>query len=169
MVRSLEAPSPPKRAPQHRDHAQSPASPPEGRLSSHHGLPDSCSEGSEELGHHCQASDLGGPQCSSGAPEGRGLPITQLNGAAMGPEPVSSPSSPAHTTRAWEEREGSFLPTCFPSKGKPGPGLSQSPCTAFRAASLGQLVVGGLYFPLGFPLPHPGLHETIPRVRHVRN
>lgn len=45
----------------------------------------------------------------------------------MGPKLVSSPSSPTHTTWAWVEWEWSFLPTCFTSKGKPGPRLKLEP------------------------------------------
>lgn len=78
----------------------------------------------------------------------------------MGPNRVSSPSSPAHTTWAWAEGEGSFLPTCFTSKAKRAQGSSQS-LSSVQSRVHRQLVVGGLCFPLGFPLPHPGLNETV--------
>lgn len=45
----------------------------------------------------------------------------------MGPEPGLLPSSPAHTTWARAQWEGSFLPTGFTSKGKPGSGLKPEP------------------------------------------
>lgn len=57
---------------------------------------------------------------------------------------------------------GILSPHWLHLQGEAGLRAQARACPLFRAESLGQLVVGGFCFSLGFPLPHPGLNETIP-------